>query len=452
MALHLPEEFENYMMARLGPHFIDFQRSLNGVPPVSLRYNPEKLVVMSGPQVPWSQFGRYLPERPVFTLDPRLHGGAYYVQEASSMFLEQAIQQSVDLSKSLNVLDLCAAPGGKSTHALSLISSDSLLIANEVIRSRATVLSENVQKWGHDNVIVTNNDPSVFQRLPGFFDLIIVDAPCSGEGLFRREPEATKEWSPKNLEMCALRQRRVIGEVWPSLKPGGVLIYSTCTYNEKENLENLAWLQTQQELEFISLSLEKSWGVDTIEKNNCIGYQLFPHRVKGEGFFLSALRKTDGSLHTMKAKDTLKYPSELQVSEFSSWVVDSASRCFFLHHQTVRMIPKGKKVELQLVLNHLNVLQAGTAILEIMKNKFVPDHALALSIHIQKESFNRIGLDKDQALEYLRKNPLQIDSEKLGFALIEFEGLGIGWVNMIQGRYNNIYPASWRIRMGNDDA
>lgn len=447
MALHLPKEFENYMMVRLGPRFSDFQQSLQEVPPVSVRDNPKKTTVTSVPDVPWSKFGRYLPERPVFTLDPRLHGGAYYVQEASSMFLEQAIKQSVDLSKPLNVLDLCAAPGGKSTHALSLISTESLLIANEVIRSRAVILSENIQKWGYDNVLVTSNDPSDFQRLPDFFDLIIVDAPCSGEGLFRKEPEAMKEWSSKNVEMCALRQRRVLSDVWPSLKPGGVLVYSTCTYNEKENIENLEWLETQQGLEFISLSTDKGWGVDTIRKNNSVGYQLFPHRVKGEGFFLSVIRKNDGSFRTTKAKDTLKYPSRNQVSEFSSWVTQPESRCFFLHHQTVRMIPEGKKTELQLALNRLNVLQAGTAILEIMKNKFVPDHALALSIHIQKENFNHIVLDKDQALEYLRKNPLQIESEKLGFALIEFEGIGIGWLNVIQNRNNNLYPASWRIRM-----
>ena len=447
MALHLPKEFENYMMVRLGPRFSDFQQSLQEVPPVSVRDNPKKTTVTSVPDVPWSKFGRYLPERPVFTLDPRLHGGAYYVQEASSMFLEQAIKQSVDLSKPLNVLDLCAAPGGKSTHALSLISTESLLIANEVIRSRAVILSENIQKWGYDNVLVTSNDPSDFQRLPDFFDLIIVDAPCSGEGLFRKEPEAMKEWSSKNVEMCALRQRRVLSDVWQSLKPGGVLVYSTCTYNEKENIENLEWLETQQGLEFISLSTDKGWGVDTIRKNNSVGYQLFPHRVKGEGFFLSVIRKNDGSFRTTKAKDTLKYPSRNQVSEFSSWVTQPESRCFFLHHQTVRMIPEGKKTELQLALNRLNVLQAGTAILEIMKNKFVPDHALALSIHIQKENFNHIVLDKDQALEYLRKNPLQIESEKLGFALIEFEGIGIGWLNVIQNRNNNLYPASWRIRM-----
>ena len=435
------------MMVRLGPRFSDFQQSLQEVPPVSVRDNPKKTTVTSVPDVPWSKFGRYLPERPVFTLDPRLHGGAYYVQEASSMFLEQAIKQSVDLSKPLNVLDLCAAPGGKSTHALSLISTESLLIANEVIRSRAVILSENIQKWGYDNVLVTSSDPSDFQRLPDFFDLIIVDAPCSGEGLFRKEPEAMKEWSSKNVEMCALRQRRVLSDVWPSLKPGGVLVYSTCTYNEKENIENLEWLETQQGLEFISLSTDKGWGVDTIRKNNSVGYQLFPHRVKGEGFFLSVIRKNDGSFRTTKAKDTLKYPSRNQASEFSVWVTQPESRCFFLHHQTVRMIPEGKKTELQLALNRLNVLQAGTAILEIMKNKFVPDHALALSIHIQKENFNHIVLDKDQALEYLRKNPLQIESEKLGFALIEFEGIGIGWLNVIQNRNNNLYPASWRIRM-----
>lgn len=451
MALQLPAEFEIYMTSRLGTAYPDFLRSLEDPPCVGIRYNPKKTSEFPGEQVPWSQYGRYLRERPVFTLDPTFHAGAYYVQDASSMFLEQAVRHSVDLSKPLNVLDLCAAPGGKSTHALSLLSSKSLLISNETIRSRASVLLENIQKWGLDNVIVTSNDPSDFQRLTGFFDLIIADVPCSGEGLFRKEREAIKAWTSNNVEHCSLRQRRIISDVWPSLKVGGVLIYSTCTYNEKENIENLTWLESQHEVEFIQLSPMKDWGIETLEKGPCIGYQLYPHRVKGEGFFLAAIRKKEGRLPSLQPKDSLKFPSPNQIKEFSNWITGAEMQCFFLHHQTVRMIPGEHKDDLQLALNNLNVLSAGTAVLEIKKNKFVPDHALALSIKIRKENFETLSLTREQALDYLRKNNLSVATTRIGFARIEFEGFGLGWVNVLQNRINNLYPASWRIRMGYED-
>ncbi len=448
MALQLPQEFENYMESRLGPQFEGFRQSFEKPAPVSIRFNPRKTSHYAGETIPWSMYGRYLPERPIFTLDPRLHAGAYYVQEASSMFLEQALQHSVDLAKPLNVLDLCAAPGGKSSHLLSMLSGESLLISNEVIRNRTSVLSENIQKWGHDNVIVTNSDPSDFQRLPEFFDLILVDAPCSGEGLFRKDPDSMKEWSPKNVESCSLRQRRIVSDVWPSLRQGGVLIYSTCTYNEKENLENMTWLHSKQDLECIQLVPKKEWGVETINKGKVFGYQCFPHRVKGEGLFLAAVRKKNGgSQPNSKSKDVLKYPTNSQVREFSPWIISPESQCFFLHHQVVKMLPVSKKMEMLLALRHLNVMSVGTAVAEIMKNKLVPEHALALSIKLRKENIARLSVDLSQALIYLRKNPLSLPSERLGFALIEFEGLGLGWVNVLQNRLNNLYPASWRILM-----
>ena len=246
------------------------------------------------------------------------------------MFVEQAVRQATDLSKSLNVLDLCAAPGGKSTHLLSLLSKDSLLISNEVIRSRASILSENIQKWGHDNVIVTHSDPSNFGRMPGFFDLILLDAPCSGEGLFRKEPEAMREWSLPNVDHCSVRQKRILSDVWPALKPGGILIYSTCTYNEKENIENISWHHSQNNAESIKLSLEKNWSISTIEKGDCIGYQLFPHRVNGEGFFISVLKKTEGSSPSKsRLKDTLHYPTKDQINGLCPWISGLASQCFF---------------------------------------------------------------------------------------------------------------------------
>jgi 16S rRNA C967 or C1407 C5-methylase (RsmB/RsmF family) len=435
------------MKASLGNRFIDFLGALEDAPPVSIRINPSKISDHQGANVPWSTFGRYLPERPTFTLDPLLHAGAYYVQEASSMFLEEACRQSLDLTRSLNVLDLCAAPGGKSTHLLSVISKDSLLISNEVIRSRAAVLAENIQKWGHPNVIVTNNDPENFQRLPGFFDAIVLDAPCSGEGLFRKDPAALDQWSLKNVDLCASRQRRILHDVWPALKSGGIVIYSTCTYNEHENLRNMQWLKSEFDPDFIALKIPESWKIETVEGGEVMGYQFFPQNVRGEGFFLSVMRKKgDAGEVRVKSKDMLHYPSRIQREQFASWVHTPETKVFLLHNQTVKMFPAHKQGELQRVLNNLNVIVAGTAVLEIMRNKFIPDHALALSTEINKENFNRIDLNRDDAIRYLRKDTTTLDAP-IGFALIEFEGLGLGWVNVLQNRVNNLYPAAWRIRM-----
>ncbi|HWA34598.1 MAG TPA: RsmB/NOP family class I SAM-dependent RNA methyltransferase, partial [Cyclobacteriaceae bacterium] len=302
------------MRASLGDHFRDFLSALEESPPVSIRINPAKIADHPGKQVPWSTFGRYLPERPAFTLDPWLHGGAYYVQEASSMFLEHALRQSVNLNQSVNILDLCAAPGGKSTHLLSLMSKDSLLVSNEVIRSRAGILAENIQKWGNPNVIVTSNDPAHFRRLTGFFDAIILDAPCSGEGLFRKDPAALSQWSSKNVELCELRQRRILHDVWAALKPGGTIIYSTCTYNEHENIGNMQWIKKEFDPDFIELKIPASWKIETLMREGAVGYQLYPHNVNGEGFFLSVIKKKEEAPHkNIKTKDTLKYPSKMQV-------------------------------------------------------------------------------------------------------------------------------------------
>ncbi len=447
MALDLPQEFENYMKARLGNRFSDFLLALDEPPPVSIRINPSKSSDHTGDQIPWCTQGRYLSERPAFTLDPRLHAGAYYVQEASSMFLEEAVRQSVGLTAPLNVLDLCAAPGGKSTHLLSLISKESLLVSNEVIRSRAAILSENIQKWGSTNVIVTNSDPEHFSRLPEFFDAIILDAPCSGEGLFRKDPAALTQWSSKNMDLCESRQRRILHDVWPALKPGGVVIYSTCTYNEHENMGNMQWLKKEFDPEFTELNVPASWNIETSRKAGVTGYQFYPHQVRGEGFFLSVLKKKGAATgRSVRTKDILKHPSKAEREEMKSWVNASDAKLFLLHNQTVRMFPANKQMELQFVLNNLNVVAAGTAVAEIMRNKFVPDHALALSIELNKENFAKVDLTYDDAIRYLRKDPIALDAPS-GFALVQFEGLALGWVNVLQNRVNNLYPAAWRIRM-----
>src|SRR5688572_6493565 len=222
----------------------------------SIRINPVKQSKIQNPKskIPWTETGYYLEQRPSFTFDPLFHAGTYYVQEASSMFLEQALKQTVDLSKSLRVLELCAAPGGKSTHIQSLISKDSLLVSNEVIRSRANVLKDNIIKWGCANVMVTNNDPKDFARLENYFDVIVVDAPCSGSGLFRREPDAMEEWSLNNVALCSQRQQRILADVWPALKKDAVLIYSTCSYSRSEEEDILEWMTAQLSTDNCQLS------------------------------------------------------------------------------------------------------------------------------------------------------------------------------------------------------
>src|SRR5258706_10320635 len=260
------------MQRQLPHHWKEFLSVHERLPSTSIRINPLKSRPRELEKVPWTDFGYYLDQRPSFTFDPLFHGGAYYVQEASSMFLEQALKQTHDLSQPICVLDLCAAPGGKSTHLLSLLNEGSLLVSNETIRSRATILTENIQKWGSNNVVVTNNDPADFHKLEGFFDVIVVDAPCSGEGLFRKDPNAINVWSEENIELCALRQQRILNHIWSSLKKNGVLIYCTCTYNEKENEGNLNWLLKEKKVESIKLKVKSDWGVEEVKIKDIFGY------------------------------------------------------------------------------------------------------------------------------------------------------------------------------------
>ncbi len=443
----LPKEFEDTLRAKLGDSYEQFLRSLQQPSPVSIRLNPHKNFTLESEPVAWSKFGKYLKARPIFTLDPAIHAGGYYVQEASSMFLEQAITQTVDLTKPIRVLDLCAAPGGKSTHILSLLHRDSLLVSNEVIRSRATILSENIQKWGHMNVVVTNNDPEDFSRLTGFFDVIIVDAPCSGEGLFRKDPNAMQEWSPANVDLCSKRQRRILADVWPALKTNGILIYCTCTYNAQENEENLQWLQEQHGIESMPLTIDNAWGIETIKEKNLIGYRFYPHKVKGEGFFLSVIRKTEVvQEHRIKSKNALAPPSKKIIEQLKAWMLNDSTKVYSWN-DIVYAIPANQSEEIEFLLHHVKIVQAGTPFITAKHDKLIPEHAAALSIELNKNHFQHIEVSLEEALHFLRKEPIQVGSTPKGFALITYNKLPLGWVNVLDNRSNNLYPKEWRIRM-----
>jgi 16S rRNA C967 or C1407 C5-methylase (RsmB/RsmF family)/NOL1/NOP2/fmu family ribosome biogenesis protein len=445
----LPKEFEEKMRSDLGDDYLNFINSFKESPPIGIRLNPNKLKQINGQRIPWTQLGIYLEERPSFTLDPHFHAGAYYVQEASSMLLEQALRQSTDLEKPLRVLDLSAAPGGKSTHIISLLSADSLLISNEVIRSRASILSENMQKWGYANVVTTCNDPKDFSQLEGFFDVIVIDAPCSGEGLFRKDPEAMMEWSIDNVQLCAQRQRRIVSDVLPALKQDGILIYSTCTFNEQENEDNVNWISRENAFDFIPLTLDKDWGVETILKENAIGYQCYPHHVRGEGFFISVMRKKSKTgIVNIKVKSRFSSAPKNIAEQLNRWLINAEQFSFIRQGNLLIALPSRFVEDIQFLAERLAILTKGTAIAEVKHDKLIPEHALALSIHLNKDQFKKIDLNLDQALLYLRKDTFSLDDPRKGFALVNYEGNSLGWVNLLGSRINNLYPSSWRIRMG----
>lgn len=448
--IKFPPAFTTRMQPTLQNEWDAFTQAHSQPSPVSIRLNPRKPVSIEGTPVPWAAQGLYLPTRPVFTLDPLFHGGTYYVQEASSMFLEQAFRQCIDTTQSLNVLDLCAAPGGKSTHILSLINSDSLLVSNEVIRSRASILAENIQKWGTSNTVVTSNDPEHFQKLPGFFDVIVVDAPCSGEGLFRKEPEAMNEWSIENTNLCSKRQRRIFEDIWPSLKEGGILIYSTCTYNPQENEENLAWLNQQHAAEFLTIKTENSWGIRTIIQQNVTGYQFYPHKAKGEGFFLAIVRKGEEAekVSSKKHNSVFSAPSKKIAEQLRDWIKEASEQKIVQRKEFLQFFPASKSEEIELLSQKLYVLAAGTLAAIAKQDKLVPEHSMALSTEINARHFYTLSLTEDEAIRYLRKDVLDIiPEEKKGFSLVTCHGLPIGWANILDNRINNMYPAAWRIRM-----
>jgi 16S rRNA C967 or C1407 C5-methylase (RsmB/RsmF family)/NOL1/NOP2/fmu family ribosome biogenesis protein len=445
----LPEKFKEYISRMLGQESDAFLASLQEPAPVSVRVNPlkGKIRLPIERPVPWSEYGSYLSTRPVFTLDPWFHAGAYYVQEASSMFLEQALRQSVDLTKSLNVLDLCAAPGGKSTHLLTLLNAGSLLVSNEAIRSRAMVLSENVQKWGYPNTIVSNNDPADFQRLSGFFDVMVVDAPCSGEGLFRKDARAMDEWSPEAVQLCCSRQKRIVADAWSALRQDGILIYCTCTYNEAENEENLEWMNKNYGVEFLRLALDPSWGVQEVTRNGIVGYRLFPHRTGGEGFFLSVMKKTDPTKALVaRVRKNLTAPPASVTARLKEWIIQRPA-VMFQFQDLVFYAHADKAAEIDFALQHLRVLYAGTNLARVKHDKLIPEHALALSVELAQNFFPRFELSTDEALQYLRRESPQLTGGRPGFALVAFEGIPLGWVNVLSNRINSLYPSEWRIRM-----
>ncbi|MDN3654521.1 RNA methyltransferase [Ferruginibacter paludis] len=399
--------------------------------------------------VPWSTDGYYLSQRPSFTLDPVFHAGAYYVQEASSMFLEQVLRQTTDLTQSIKVLDLCAAPGGKSTLLQSLISNTSLLVSNEVIKTRVNVLAENITKWGAANVVVTNNDPKDFPRLENYFDVIVVDAPCSGSGLFRRDADLVKEWSPQNVTMCSQRQQRILADVLPALKEGGSLIYSTCSYSESEDETIADWLVEECHLIPVAIPTQPEWGIVETRspKHQGYGYRFYPDKVKGEGFFIAAFTKGEKVAPVWQSNKYKTKSERLAAKEIDivqPYLTTNESFFFIKQQDETIALPAHLENELATIQHSLYIKKAGVKMGTIIRNELVPDHELALSNCISK-TIHAIEVDKATALQYLRKQEIKLATDLKGWALLTHQQLPLGWIKILPNRINNYYPANWRI-------
>lgn len=451
-----PSEFINRISSRLGNEADDFFSSLFQPPFLSVRINPFKPVDKFGhcETVPWCDKGRYLSSRPSFIFDPLFHAGTYYVQEPSSMFLSEIFRQVIDPRQKLKLLDLCASPGGKSTLMSGHISPESLLVSNETIRSRVPALCENLVKWGVPNTIISNSDPEKFLSVKNYFDVIVIDAPCSGEGLFRKEEKAISEWSESNVKLCSARQKRILSGVFDSLKQNGILVYSTCTFSEEENEDNVKFIAGQGNFETVKINLKEEWKITgtvvSAADQKYYSYRFYPHRVKGEGFFISAFRKNTGTedLSPEFSHHEKRYPvpkiTKEELCIISPWLKNPSLFEFVHWRNEVYALLKEHWNDYLFLSGRINCYSAGTCIGKIIHDELIPSHELALSL-ILSENIQSVELDEKQAIKYLKREPITINSELKGWTLVRFEGYSLGWVKILSNRVNNYFPKEYRI-------
>lgn len=419
-------------------------------PSVSVRVNPFKVsdpglfaaehFGCGSSPVQWSRYGFILDRRPQFTLDPLFHCGCYYVQDSSAMAVGHVARESLvrigEPGRPVRVLDLCAAPGGKTTDLAASLreryGDGFVLVANEVMKNRASVLADNVAVWGDPNVIVTSVDPKAFASLKGFFDMIVADVPCSGEGMFRKEEAAVEDWSEAAVDLCASRQRRIVADVWPSLRQGGILVYSTCTFEKAENDTNVEWIASELGGTVLGSVLPSMEGVIPTGT----GSLLVPGFVKGEGQFVAALEKT-----APEEGPSIPRKSRQKGSAKPSGNVQEKTKGGLLIHVPASISDDAGTLEV------LHPLMCGVAQGTVKGRDLVPSADLALSISLGEGRFQKVELDRATALKFLHRDTIVLDGAPRGFLVVCHEGHPLGFVKNLGNRCNNLHPQERRIRM-----
>lgn len=449
----LPESFTSYTERMMGSGlFSRFVSALSEEPPVSIRVNRRKWSgePVGGERVPWCGTGYYLSSRPRFTFDPLLHAGCYYVQEASSMFLCRVMEQYV--AGPVAVLDMCAAPGGKSTAVLASVPEGSVLVCNEPVRPRASVLAENIAKWGHPGVIVTNNYPADYSASGLRFDVVLCDVPCSGEGMFRKDEGAVGEWSPAEVESCRRLQREIVAEAWACLKPGGLFVYSTCTFNTGENEENVGWICGEYDAAVLSVDIGGEWGItgSLLDGFREPVYRFIPGKTRGEGLFMAVLRKPCGDRpeQAPRQRRNGSAASLQRVNAPSYWLADGgAGFAFRLRGDIIEAVPTALSDIYNTAADRLRVLSAGVAVGRVRGRDIIPEAALALSTALNRGAFPEAELSYCDATAYLRRDAVTLPPDvPRGHVLVTYRGVPLGFVKNIGNRANNLYPQEWRIK------
>ena len=435
-------DFEKRIQKQFPTDWKELLSSLEREPITSIRYNPRKGNKTKEVNIPWASYGKYLDERPSFTFDPLFHLGHYYVQESSSMFIDHILSRVKNEISLDRVLDLCAAPGGKSTIVLDHLENHQFLIANELIPQRNSVLRENLTKWGYPNFLVTENKPADFKPLKNYFDCILLDAPCSGEGLFRKDKNAHEEWSQGVANMCSERQYDIFKSIWSCLKEGGIMIYSTCTYNPDENellLERL--LSNSFEFETIPIEIKDEWNIDVVQSPNMKAYRFLPHKVKGEGFFCSVLRKKGNYTPTIK-KSTRDHINPWLSHLINTEELNGYSSYKFKN--SLFLAPSYLLDELPLLSKQLYVKQIGIEVGQYKGLEIEPQQGLAL-LHNEKKGLPMVDLTLEQALIYLSCEEPTVNLTN-GIYLFQFEEFPLGFAKIEKSKFFNLYPSGWKIR------
>ncbi|HUR31543.1 MAG TPA: hypothetical protein VMZ69_08920 [Saprospiraceae bacterium] len=446
MKKEFPQEFVKRMYNQLGAEAEEFFNALSDPSPTSIRLNHKKgEASFSGlDKVPWCDEGYYLPNRPAFHLDPFWHGGAYYVQEASSMILDAVLNQIITNSDPKTWLDVCAAPGGKTGILAKHLGPHDILIANEVVSQRRSVLRENLYKAGYLNTFITAEQPSSFKE--PFVDIMLIDAPCAGEGMMRKEPEAIKQWSPSLVRECSLMQQRIVHSAIRALRPGGILIYSTCSYSKAENIENVREFGEKFPLTSMPLEFPADWKIKEVVDKGVTGYQLYPHNVKGEGLFFAVLQN-------QSQQDEVQHRVRKQTSAFAllpTWLNNHLAQPEMWRLRKESVSNEFIHVDAEEKANDLLtrfpraelVAEAG----QLKGKDFIPSHFLAMA-NLYASSQNKIELDLDKSLDYLERNTntLPVVDEN-GWYLIFFQNTCIGWAKSTSQGWKNHYPLHWRLR------
>lgn len=453
----LPEKFIATLTAELGAEECRaLCQALDTPATVAIRLHPDKpsTSIEGARAIAWSKGGYYLDERPSFTTDPRFHAGAYYVQEPSSQFVGHILRPIIERTQRPRLLDLCAAPGGKSTLYSSLVGSDGLVVANEINRQRAAVLADNVRKWGVGNVAVTNNDPAHFAGFEQWFDVVAVDAPCSGEGMFRKTPEARDEWNEGSAAMCADRQLKILQDIWPTLRAGGTLLYSTCTFNRTEDeglLERFTeWVGEEELSEADEVVVGDDWGIVCGRVGVWQTFRFMPHRAEGEGFFAAVACKSSNaggkSRNPKSRKSILTNPDRRSITELERWVNAPQQMKWAAINDTFYGYYASHADDMRILAEAMTVIHSGVCMGQIFKGQLKPDHSLAMFTDLNLNTIHSFEISREVALDYLRRNDIGVcEGMAEGINLLRFEGLPLGWIKRVGNRSNNLYPNSLRI-------